>query len=111
MKVGQLAVKIAGKDAGRTVVVVENVDNSFVIIDVPVKRKRCNIKHLEPLSKTSSIKKGATHSEVTSVFKSLKLEVKENERKEQEGNRETTGKVRRVSARKPTDTAVTGTAK
>jgi ribosomal protein L14E/L6E/L27E len=93
-------------------VVVENVDENFVIIDGPVKRKRCNINHLEPLSNTTSIKKGATHSEVTSVFKSLKLEVRENEgRKEQERNKETTGKVRRVSARKPTDTAVTGTAK
>ena len=63
-EIGKLCVKIAGKDAGKTVVIVDKVDNNFVLIDGPVKRKRCNVKHLEPLGEIIKIKKGASSEEV-----------------------------------------------
>jgi len=67
-EVGKLCVKIAGKDAGKTVIIVDKIDESFVMIDGPVKRKRCNIKHLEPFGEIIKIKKGASTEEVKSLL-------------------------------------------
>ena len=79
---GQLCMKIAGKDAGKTVVIVEKLDSNYVTIDGPVKRKRCNIDHLEPLNKTIEIKKGATHEEVVKVLEKEGIEIpKKNPKK------------------------------
>ena len=61
--------KIAGRDAGRKAVVVEELDNTFVIVDGNVRRKKVNVKHLEPLEQTVDIPSGASHEEVAAVFK------------------------------------------
>lgn len=55
---GRLCMKIAGRDAGRTCVVVEPIDNTFVLVDGDVRRKKVNVKHLEPLPEMISIAKG-----------------------------------------------------
>ncbi|RMF89676.1 MAG: 50S ribosomal protein L14e [Methanobacteriota archaeon] len=70
MEVGRVCVKIAGREAGRKCVVVEVVDKNFVVVvGDGVRRRRCNIAHLEPLDKTVKIKKGASDKE---IIKSLK---------------------------------------
>jgi len=74
--VGKLCVKIAGKDAGKTVVIVDKVDSNFVIIDGPIKRKRCNVKHLEPLGEIIKIKKGASSEEVKGLVEG-KIKIRE----------------------------------
>lgn len=74
-EVGQICVKLAGKDAGKTVVIVENVDHNFVVIDGPVKRKRCNIDHLEPIGKTMDIKEKASHEQVIKAFEKAGMPV------------------------------------
>ena len=71
LSVGRVCVKIAGREAGSKCVIVEVVDKNFVLIDGNVKRKRCNISHLEPLKGTIELKKGASHEEVTDTFKKL----------------------------------------
>ena len=71
LDVGRLAVKIAGRDAGRKCVVVEQIDNNFVLVDGNVRRKKVNVKHLEPLDKTVELKSGASHSDVKSAFEKL----------------------------------------
>lgn len=73
LNVGRVCLKIAGKDAGKTVVVVDQIDNSFVLIDGPVKRKRCNIFHLEPLSVELKIKKNASHEDVVKELQKLDI--------------------------------------
>jgi large subunit ribosomal protein L14e len=55
---GRVCVKIAGRDAGRKCVVVENHGN-FVTVDGDVRRKKVNVKHLEPLAKTIDVSGGA----------------------------------------------------
>jgi len=75
IEVGRLCVKIAGRDAGRKCVVVEIINNNFVLVDGDVRRKKCNINHLEPLEETIDIKKGASHEAITKEFKTLKLDV------------------------------------
>ncbi len=71
--VGRLAVKIAGRDSGKYCVVVEKLDTTFVLIDGQTRRKKCNVKHLEPLEKTIDIKKGASHNEIVKEFGKLKI--------------------------------------
>ncbi|MBW2966122.1 50S ribosomal protein L14e [Candidatus Woesearchaeota archaeon] len=85
IEVGRICVKTAGRDSRRKCVVVDIVDNNFVLIDGDVRRKKCNIKHLEPLDKVIKIRKGAAHDVVVAEFKKLKLDVwstKPKEKKE-----------------------------
>ncbi len=74
-EIGRLCVKIAGRDAGNTCVVVENVDESFVIVDGNVRRKRVNIKHLEPIAQTIALQERASSSDVKEAFDKLGLPV------------------------------------
>ncbi len=58
-EVGRVCVKIAGRDAGKTCVVVETHDNGFVTVDGHTRRRKVNSKHLEPLNKVIKVKKSA----------------------------------------------------
>ncbi len=69
--VGRICVKIAGRDAGKKCVVVDVIDDNYVMIDGETRRRKCNILHLEPLDKSVDIKKGASHAEVAKVFEAL----------------------------------------
>lgn len=71
MEIGQLCIKIAGRDAGKKCVVVEILDNNFVLIDGETRRRKCNLSHLEPLEQSVKIKKGASHEEVSKVLEAL----------------------------------------
>ena len=74
-KVGRLCIKLAGRDAGRKCIVVENVDSSFVVVDGDVRRRKVNIKHLEPLADVVEIKDKASHDEVKKAFDKLGLSI------------------------------------
>ena len=77
MEIGRLCVKIAGKDAGKKVVVVDKVNHSYVLIDGNVKRRKCNIKHLEPLHSLLKIEKGISTESLLKIMKENGIEVKE----------------------------------
>jgi len=81
IEVGRLIVKLAGRDAGLKGVVVEILDDNFVMIDGQVRRRKCNILHIEPLDKVLKIPKKATHEEVVKALKVEKIEVKEKKSK------------------------------
>lgn len=78
IEVGRICVKIAGREAGRKCVIVDIIDENFVLITGPkevsgVKRRRANINHIEPLDKKINIKKGASDNEVLEALKSAGL--------------------------------------
>lgn len=73
--VGRLCVKIAGRDAGATCVIVDTVDAHTVLVDGQTRRRKCNTLHLEALPTVLSIKKGASHGDVEKEFKKLNLPV------------------------------------
>lgn len=81
MEIGRVCIKIAGRDAGMKCVVVEQLDNNFVLIDGQTRRRKCNLTHLEPTKEILSIKKGASHDEVVTAFKAIKVEIKEKKTK------------------------------
>ena len=67
--VGRICVKIAGREAGRKCVVVEKIDKTYVIIAGPdVKRRRANMKQLEPTSEILDIKKGITDEDLEKLL-------------------------------------------
>ncbi len=48
---GRVCVKIAGREAGRHCAVLEVVDDNFVVVEGPeVRKRKCNVAHLEPLN-------------------------------------------------------------
>ena len=75
--IGRVCIKTLGREAGRYCVVVEVIDKNYVLIDgLNVRRRRANYKHLEPISETIDIKKGASHSDIDDAIKKAKLEKK-----------------------------------
>ena len=81
IEVGRMVMKIAGRDGGKKGVIVEILDNNYVLIDGQVRRRKCNILHLEPLDKVVKLPKKASHEEVIKVLKGEKIEVKEKKSK------------------------------
>jgi large subunit ribosomal protein L14e len=77
IEVGRLYIKTAGRDAGKKCVITEVFDEKFVMIDGETRRRKCNVKHLEPLKETIKIAKNAAHKEVVDAFKKLGIEIKE----------------------------------
>lgn len=73
-EIGRMCVKIAGRDAGKKCVIVDVLENNYVIIDGETRRRKCNINHLEPLDQDIKIAKKASHDAVVSEFKKLELE-------------------------------------
>ncbi len=80
-EVGRLCVKIAGRDAGRTCVVVEELNHSYVVVDGATRRKKVNVLHLEPLADIVKLKAKASHDEVQKEFEKLGLPVWETKAK------------------------------
>ncbi len=60
---GRVCLKIAGREAGKYCVVVKKIDNNFVTVTGPksvtrIKRRKCNVAHLEPTQEKIDIGKG-----------------------------------------------------
>lgn len=64
---GRVCIKTKGKERNKPCVIVEVVDDKFVIIDGLVKRRRCNINHLKLLDKVIKLKK-FEKSEILNAF-------------------------------------------
>jgi len=72
MDVGRVCVKLAGRGAGKKCAIVEVLDHNFVVVSGPgLKRKRCNITHLEPTGMKIEISKGAPDEEVKRALEAL----------------------------------------
>jgi len=69
MEIGRLCIKTAGRNAGKHCVIVDTLEGNFVMIDGNVPRKRCNIRHLEPLPVVLKVKKGASTDSVHEAMK------------------------------------------
>jgi large subunit ribosomal protein L14e len=78
IEVGRLCVKVYGREAGRKCVIVDIIDENFVLITGPksltgVRRRRANIDHIEPLDKKVEISKGASDEEVLKAIEKAGL--------------------------------------
>ncbi len=69
IEVGRICVKLLGREAGRKCVIVDIIDENFVLITGPkqltgVRRRRANIDHIEVTDKKIDIPKGASDEQV-----------------------------------------------
>lgn len=69
IEVGRICVKLLGREAGRKCVIVDIIDENFVLITGPkqltgVRRRRANIDHIEVTDKKIEIPKGASDEQV-----------------------------------------------
>jgi large subunit ribosomal protein L14e len=74
MEIGQVCVKIVGREKGKYCVVVKKVDKNFVIVSGPkaltgVKRRKANVIHLQPLQYKIEIKEDASDEELLEAWK------------------------------------------
>lgn len=76
MDIGRVVMKIAGRDSGKIGIVVDVLDNTYVLLDGEVRRRKCNIGHLEPLARNVDITKNASHADVLKA-----LGIKEEKKK------------------------------
>jgi large subunit ribosomal protein L14e len=82
IEIGRLCVKTAGRDAGLKCVIIDILDDRFVLIDGETRRRKCNILHLEPLKDSVKIKKNASHEEIKEEFEKLGLNARETKPKQ-----------------------------
>lgn len=82
IEIGRLCLKTAGRDAGCKCVVVDILDEHYVLIDGETRRRKCNILHLEPLNQVIKIEKNASHEEVAKVLKDIGVEARQTKPKE-----------------------------
>lgn len=73
IEIGSIYIKTSGREKGKRCVIIDLLDKNFVVVTGPpkitgVKRKRVNLKHLNPTEETIKITKGATDKEVEQVL-------------------------------------------
>jgi large subunit ribosomal protein L14e len=69
-----------GREAGYYCVIVDIIDKNYLLIDgLKVRRRRVNFNHIEPITDTIEIKKGANHEAVETAIKKANLEKKMKE--------------------------------
>lgn len=78
IEIGRICVKLLGREAGRKCVIVDLIDENFVLVTGPksltgVKRRRANIKHLEPTDKKIELSRGASDEEVLKAIEEAGL--------------------------------------
>lgn len=102
MEIGQICIKIAGRDAGKLCIVVDNKDKK-VLVDGEVRRRWINPNHIEPTIKKAELQTG-DREEIKNVFKEMGIELIDKKTKRpterQEKRRKETKKTKRVT--KPT---------
>ncbi|MBI2656002.1 50S ribosomal protein L14e [Candidatus Woesearchaeota archaeon] len=79
--IGRIVIKIAGRDAGKKAVIIDVLDNNYVLLDGETRRRKCNILHVEPLEQKIDIKKNAPHDEVSKALKELGIGTRETKPK------------------------------
>lgn len=74
--IGRICIKTRGREKNRKCVIVDVIDENFVLITGPkdltgVRRRRANIKHLSITEQRININKGASDDEVRKIVSSL----------------------------------------
>ena len=81
-QIGRVCIKKSGREKNQICVVVDLIDHNFVLIDGNLKRKRCNIRHLDPLHQIVNIEKNASSELVRKELAALNYEVVEKASKQ-----------------------------
>lgn len=71
---GRVCLKTAGREAGRYCIVLEKINDNFALVTGPktitgIRRRKCNISHLEPLEFVLPIPDNADDKTVEEIIK------------------------------------------
>ncbi len=73
VRIGRIVTKLAGREAGQRAVIVKLIDRNFALITgagiSDVKRRRANIRHIEPMAAVVDIKQEASDDEVAKAVR------------------------------------------
>lgn len=76
-EIGRIVVKTAGREAAQKAVIIDFVDSAFVLITgagiSKIKRRRANMKHLEPTTHVLDISKGASNEDIQKAIEKAGL--------------------------------------
>ena len=75
LDIGRVCVKTMGREAGKLAIIVKKIDDTFVLIDGNVKRRKCNIAHLEPTEKNITLKEDSSTEVVHKSMEAAQLKV------------------------------------
>jgi len=86
IEVGRICIKRKGREKGKYCIVVKKIDKNFALITGPkkltgVRRRKCNILHLEPTQYFLEIKEEMSDEEILKLFEKENLIKKLNLRK------------------------------
>ena len=78
LEAGRIVLKIAGREAGKYAVIVENSNDGFVTITGPktitgVKRRKCNVDHIEPTEHKFDINANTDDSSIDKLWRNSDL--------------------------------------
>jgi len=78
LDIGRICIKIAGREAGCYCVIVDKIDDNFVLITGPksitrIKRRKCNIDHIEPTEHKFNIDSKADDNLIEDLWKKSDL--------------------------------------
>ncbi|MDP2749899.1 MAG: hypothetical protein Q8O89_03650, partial [Nanoarchaeota archaeon] len=82
-------------------VIIDLVDKNYCLIDGQVRRKKCNVTHLDPLDKLIKIEKNASHEKIKEEFKKLGLEIIDSVKKEKKTQEKPQEKKEAKETKKP----------
>ena len=75
VKVGDVVMKVAGRDAGRIGVVVEAMQNGYYMLDGDTRKKKVNFRHIEFLGKELKIGKNTSSEDLRKAISELGFKV------------------------------------
>ena len=78
IQIGRIIVKTNGREAGKKAVIVDLINQNYVLVTGPktltsVRRRKCNIMHLEPTDKLVSVKRDASDDDVSTAIDEASL--------------------------------------
>lgn len=72
---GRVCVKLAGRDAGKYCVVVDELQDGRVLIEGQTRRRSVNPDHLEPTKQVVDVAKEASFEDVQKALESIDIKV------------------------------------
>lgn len=107
MEVGRLCVKTAGRDSNLKCVIIDVLDEKFVMVDGQTRRKKVNMVHLEPLNEVLKIKKNESHEAIAKLFeaKGFAMKAKATKAKKKNAGRQVSARQQKAIANKEAKSA------
>ncbi|MCE4614928.1 MAG: 50S ribosomal protein L14e [Desulfurococcales archaeon] len=78
IEIGRICIKVKGREAGRKCVIIDIIDENFILISGPksisgVRRRKANVNHIEPTGKKVEIERGASDEEIAKALENSGL--------------------------------------